>query len=79
MKTTTTKVQVVDLMAPIVNARAGDPPLTFNVQTIVNAGLIEGATSHKVVKNDTYVRLSALPDEIRNRVVTAIQMLLSGM
>lgn len=70
-------MQKVDLYQPMVHVRVGAPPLAFTVAVNKNSmetanGPIEGA-----YKPETYVLLSALPEELRERVKTAVQMLMT--
>ena len=69
--------QRVDLYQPIVAAQSGPAPLAVRVGVPNNASMSEGvpAGGYRV---ETYVLLSALPDELRRRVELAVQALLAG-
>lgn len=72
-------MQRVDLYQPMISSRVGPPPLVLNVgvqKTGVETagGYVEGA-----IRPEHYVLLSALPEELRERVKTAVQALLSSM
>jgi len=72
-------MQRIDLYQPMIHTRVSTPPLFINVGINRNGtetveGPVEG-----VIKPETYVLLSALPDELKERVKTAIQALLSSM
>jgi hypothetical protein len=72
-------MQKVDLYQPIVTEKVGPPPLTLRVGVTTSNGYIEGGTPSSYMKPETYVLLSALPEELRQRVVTAVQAILSSM
>jgi len=68
-------MQRVDLYQPMIHSKVGAPPLTIRVGVARNnqetsGGMIEGS-----VRPETYILLSALPEELRERVKTAIQAL----
>lgn len=71
-------VQKVDLYAPIVASRPGAPPLVVRVAVTpvaeyTTSGPVEGAT-----RSEAYVLLSALPKDVQERVVSAVQALIAG-
>ena len=69
----------VDLYKPFEADKVGPPPVALRVVvTPTSHSLVEGpaASSRRA---ETYVLLSVLPDELRNRVVTAVQAAISGM
>jgi hypothetical protein len=68
--------QRVDLYQPMVTER-GPAPLALRVGVKNPNSISEGVPSN-VVKIETYVLLSALPTELRNRVELAIQALIAG-
>lgn len=70
-------VQRVDVYQPMIAARPGPAPLVLRVG-IVNGDSISEGVPTNTVKAEAYVRLSALPDEIRKRVENAIQALIAG-
>lgn len=69
--------QRVDLYQPIVSARSGPVPLAIRVGVPNQNSISEGVPSGGM-KAETYVLLSALPEELRRRVELAVQMLISG-
>jgi hypothetical protein len=72
-------MQKIDLYQPILHDRQGVPPLTIRVGVYANDGFVEGGTPSTHLKPETYVLLSALPQELRERVTTAIQTIIAGM
>ena len=72
-------MQKVDLYLPILHSKKEPAPLTLRVGVQSFGALVEGGTAESVIKPETYVLLSALPIELRQKVTTAIQALLSGM
>ena len=69
-------MQKVDLFKPIVAARQL-PPLAIRVGIPQQDSLSEGVPSGQL-RAETYVLLSALPEELRRRVELAIQVLVSA-
>ena len=71
-------LQNVDLYQPIMASRPGASPVALRIgvrpvaQETAN-GPVSGAT-----KVETYVLLSALPEELRRRVELAVQILIQG-
>lgn len=72
-------MQKVDLYQPMIHTRVGPPPLFINVGVNRHAAETMGGPVENVVRPESYVLLSALPDELRERVKTAIQAMLSSM
>lgn len=72
-------MQKVDLYQPMIHVRVGVPPLFINVGVNRNGSETTGGPVENVVRPETYVLLSALPDELRERVKTAVQALISSM
>jgi len=72
------KPQSVDLYLPIVAARVGVPPLALRVGVTDNVSFMEGGVPATTSKSVTYVLLSALPEELQERVRLAIQVLIAG-
>lgn len=72
-------MQSVDLYQPIISTKVGPPPITLRVGVTVSNDFVEGGTPSTSLRPETYVLLSALPQEIQQRVVTAIQAIISGM
>jgi len=71
-------MQRVDLYQPIVASRVGPPPLTLRVGVTPNADSIAGGTQQGTLRAETYVLLSALPEELRSRIQLAVQALVTG-
>ena len=69
--------QRVDLYAPIVSARPGPAPLALRIAVQNTNSISEGVPSGGP-RAETYVLLSALPEELRKRVELAVQALLAG-
>ena len=72
-------MQKVDLYKPMIFDRKGPPPLTLRVGVQSQHDYVEGGSPTSQLKPETYVLLSALPNELQERVKTAVQMLISGM
>lgn len=70
--------QRVDLYQPMIATKAGPAPLTLRVGVINNDSISEGVPSGGQVKAESYVLLSALPEDLRRRVELAVQMLIAG-
>ena len=68
-------MQSVDLYQPMVHVRVGAPPLTIRIAVNRSAGETAGGPIEGAYRPETYVLLSALPDELRERVRTSIEML----
>lgn len=71
--------QVVDLFAPIMSSRRGNPPLVLRVGVTPVSVMTVGGAMNAPVRAEAYVLLSALPEELRRRVETAIQVIVQGM
>jgi hypothetical protein len=72
------EVQKIDLYAPIMAARKGPPPIALRVGVQPADVHTVGGPLVSSVKAETYVLLSALPEELRRRVETAVQALIAG-
>jgi hypothetical protein len=72
--------QRVDLFQPIVAARPGPAPLALRVGVPLGDSIGGGVPSYAVngARVETYVLLSALPEEMRKRVELAVQVLIAG-
>ena len=68
-------MQRVDLYQPMIHVRVGAPPLVINVGVNRNGMETTGGPVESAIRPESYVLLSALPDELRERVKTAIQAL----
>jgi hypothetical protein len=71
--------QKVDLYQPIVAAKVGPAPLALRIGVTANNDSVAGGMPMSNLKVETYVLLSALPEELRRRVDLAIQALITGM
>ena len=67
--------QRVDLYQPMIATR-GPAPIAMRVGIVNQMSISEGVPVGNL-KPETYVLLSALPDELRRRVELAIQLLVS--
>jgi hypothetical protein len=67
--------KVSNLMQPI-HSDNGVHPLVLTVVAKQEIPLMEGAMSGSVQKSEYYICLSKLPPELRERVVTAVNMML---
>lgn len=72
-------MQKVDLYQPLLHDRQGSPPLTLRVGVFSSSHMVEGGSPEAQIKPETYILLSALPFELRERVKTAVQAIISGM
>jgi hypothetical protein len=72
-------MQRVDLYQPLIHSRVGAPPLVINVGVNRSGAETMGGPIENPIRPETYVLLSALPDELKERVKTAIQALISSM
>lgn len=71
--------QTVDPHAVIVSSRVGQPPVAIQLMVTKNADHVGGGVPEGTQTPESYVRLNALPDELRARVVTTVQALMAGM
>lgn len=72
-------MQSVDLYQPMIASRVGPAPLTLRVAVKPNNDNVVGGVPQGVTRVEAYVLLSALPQELQERVKLAIQALISGM
>lgn len=70
--------QRVDLYQPMIADKHGPAPLALRVGVLNNNSISEGVPVGGQVKAETYVLLSALPDDLRRRVELAVQALIAG-
>jgi len=68
-------MQKVDLYQPMLHVRVGAPPLAINVGVSRSNQETVGGLVESAVRPETYVLLSALPEELRERVKIAIRAL----
>ena len=71
-------MQRVNLYEPLSADRQCLPPLVLNVSVAKPAAMISGGVPMQQVTNEHYILLSCLPDELKQRVITAIQALQAG-
>jgi hypothetical protein len=72
-------MQKVDLYQPLISSRVGPPPIVLNVGVQRNSHETAGGLMETALTPEHYVLLSALPAELRDRVKSAVQAILSGM
>lgn len=70
--------QIVDLLSPIISSRKGQKPIFINVGIQPADALTEGGPMVLPIKNEVFVCLSVLPEDLRKRVETAIHALTSS-
>lgn len=73
----TPQMQRVDLYQPMIASRGGPAPIALRVGVINQNSISEGVPSGHP-RAETYVLLSALPEELRQRVELAVQALIAG-
>lgn len=71
-------MQQVNIYEPIEAHTAGPPPLVIRAVINRQGAMVVGGTPTQNRKMEPYVLLSALPDELRQRVELAIQMLITA-
>jgi len=71
-------MQSVDLYKPFINSRIGPAPLTLRVGVTPSNDMIAGGVQENAIKAETYVLISALPQELRERINMAVLALVSG-
>lgn len=67
-----------DLYKPVVASTVGPAPLVIRAVITPSNDLMQGA-SMASTRGESYVLLSALPQELQERVKTAVQMMLGGI
>jgi hypothetical protein len=72
-------MQQVDLYSPIQATRKGPAPLILRATTQPADVYTAGGAMSAPPKNEIYILLSALPEELRRRVETAVQAIIAGM
>lgn len=70
--------QRVDLYQPMFNSQVGPAPIALRVGVTPNVMFTEGGPQEGITRTETYVLLSALPTDLRERVKLAIQTLITG-
>ena len=71
--------QRVNLYQPILADRVGPAPLVLRVGVVPQADHLVGGVPQTAMKAESYVLLSALPEELKARVELAIQMIASAI
>lgn len=71
-------MQKVNLYQPLMADRVGPAPLVLRAAVTPNTDSVMGGVPISTTKVEAYVLLSALPQELRQRVELAVQALLSG-
>lgn len=71
--------QIVNLYEELKADRPGAPPLVLKVVTQRHGDHIAGGVSSSSVKMEEYVMFSVLPDELKERVRTALHALAAQM
>lgn len=69
----------VDLYQTIVSDKRGPAPLVINVLTTPNTMEYTEGVPSTSTRKESYVLYSALPDELKARVKTAVEALITGM
>ena len=70
-------LQRIDLFQPILANAPGASPVALRIGVPNNNSIGGGVPSGGTVRVETYVLLSALPEELRRRVELAVQMLIT--
>ena len=70
-------MQRVNLYQPLLADKHGAPPLVLRVGVPNQTSISEGVPGNQL-RAESYVLLSALPEELRRRVELAVQVLASG-
>ena len=68
----------VDLLSPVISARPGEPPLVIEVRYSVPQFYSVSGPVQQQLRQEHYVRLGSLPDELRQRVINAVNVLKQG-
>ena len=68
-----------DILQPVYATHVGPPPVVIRAVITNNHNYVAGGVPQAAVGVENYVLLSALPKEIQERVVTAVQSIISGM
>lgn len=73
------RFQSVDLYSPILASRKGKPPLVLQVGVQKQDQYTVEGPQVSPIKAESYVLLSALPEDLRRKVETAVQALLTSI
>lgn len=71
-------MQNIDPYQPLMAIRPGAAPLTMRLAVTQHVAGIVGGVPTGVTKLETYVLLSALPEELRRRIELAVQAMIAG-
>lgn len=71
--------QRVDLFSPILSAKKGKPPLVLKIGVQDQDVYTVGGPQISPIKPEAYVLISALPEDLRRRVETAVQVLAASV
>lgn len=72
------ETQKIDLFKPISATNVGNPPLVLRVQVTPSNASSVGGVMMASTRIEPYVLLSALPQELQERVKTAVNALIAG-
>jgi hypothetical protein len=73
------KFQTVDLFSPMLSSRKGKPPLVIRIGVQDQDVYTTGGPQVSPIKPEPYVLLSALPEDLRKKVETAIQVITTSI
>jgi hypothetical protein len=68
-----------NLYQPIVSTTVGSPPLVVRAVITPTVEHLQGGPMPQARRVESYILLSALPEELRRRVELAVQALVRGM
>lgn len=71
--------QVVDVFSPLISNKKGQKPLYINVGIQPPDTWTEAGPMTLPIKNEVYVCLNLLPDDLKRKVETAIQALMTSI
>jgi hypothetical protein len=74
-----TRFQHVDLFSPILSAKKGKPPIVLRIGVQDQDVYTTGGPQASPIKPEAYVLMSALPEELRRRVETAVQVIVASI
>lgn len=73
-----TSRQIVDIFSPMISSRKGQKPIYINIGIQPPDALTESGPMVLPIKNEVFICLSALPEDLRKRVESAINALTSS-
>lgn len=68
-----------DLYKPVVSSRIGPAPVVVRAVVTANTDYVMGGMPQAATRVENYILLSSLPNELQERVKTAVQALIAGM